>query len=553
MTKNITKATDYDYVIVGSGFGGSVSALRLSQKGYKVLVIEKGKWYKDSTYAHSAWDIRRWLWLPLLGLRGIMKITVLRHITVYSGVGVGGGSHTYGATLPTPKDAFFNTGSWANLQDWAKVLKPHYKEALRMLGAQENPHFTEADNVIKDLATKLGKEDQFHPSRVAIYFSDEKDHGKFVKDPYFDGEGPERRGCIECGSCFTGCRFNAKNTLDKNYLYLAQKLGTEIVAEQVVHDIKPAGKKDGSEGYFVSFKTSKPYSLFKQNHVVRAKGVIFSGGVLGTVPLLLKLKSLGSLSRLSNRVGEDIRTNNETLSTVTSFKEDVNFAQGVSIGSVLHTDDHSHLEPINYNAKSTLVKFIHAPNVAGKTIFGRTASFIKEMVTSPKQNLKVLFAKDWSKKSIILLFMQHLDSTLTFKRGFGGFMKSTLGTGPAPSRYIKESVSITKDIEELVDGKSSTGMTEAVLGTPSTAHILGGAVMGESDQDGVINDKCEVYGYDNMYVCDGSIVSANPGVNPSLSITAISEWAMTHIPNKNGLNKESKENNSNKDTNENVA
>ncbi|MBO9489446.1 GMC family oxidoreductase [Endozoicomonas sp. G2_1] len=532
MSKNITQASDYDYVIVGSGFGGSVSALRLSQKGYKVLVIEKGKWYKDNTYAHSAWDIRRWLWMPLLGLRGIMKITVLRHITVYSGVGVGGGSHTYGATLPTPKDAFFKTGSWAKLQNWQNVLKPHYTEALRMLGAQDNPHFTEADNVIKDLATKLGKEDQFHPSRVAIYFSDEKDHGKFVKDPYFGGEGPERRGCIECGSCFTGCRYNAKNTLDKNYLYLAQKLGTEIVAEQLVHDIKPAGNKDGSEGYFISFKSSKPYSLRKNNQVVRAKGVIFSGGVLGTVPLLLKLKAIGSLKRLSDRVGDDIRTNNETLSSVTSFKEGVNFAQGVAIGSVLHTDDHSHLEPINYNAQSTLVKFIHAPNVSGKTILHRAASFAKTMITSPKQNLKVLFAKDWSKKSIILLFMQHLDSTLSLKRGFGGWLTSSLGKGPAPSRYIKESESITKEVEEIVEGKSSTATTEALLGTPSTAHILGGAVMGASENEGVINDKCQVYGYQNMYVCDGSIVSANPGVNPSLSITAISEWAMSHVPDK---------------------
>ncbi|REL30823.1 GMC oxidoreductase [Thalassotalea euphylliae] len=538
MKKHTTKATDYDYVIVGSGFGGSVSALRLSQKGYKVLVIEKGRWYKDSTYAHSAWDLKRWLWMPLLGLRGIMKMTVLKHITVYSGVGVGGGSHTYGATLPTPKKAFFNTGSWANLQNWEEVLKPYYKEALRMLGAQDNPNFTQADIVIKELAQDLGKEDEFHPSRVAIFFSDKKDHGSFVKDPYFDGEGPERRGCIECGSCFTGCRFNAKNTLDKNYLYLAQKLGAEIVAEQEVHDIYPAGKKDGSEGYFVSFKSSKPYS-FKKNHVVRAKGVIFSGGVLGTVPLLLKLKEKGSLAGLSDKVGDDIRTNNETISTVTSFKEDINFAQGVSIGSVLHTDDHSHLEPINYNAQSTVVKFLHAPNVVGRTILSRAASFVKLMVTEPKENLKVLFTKDWSKKSIILLFMQHLDSTLSLKRGLGGRLTSNLGQGPAPSRYIKESTAITEKIEKIVDGKSSTGITEAVFGTPSTAHILGGSVMAASTEEGVINDKAEVFGYHNMYVCDGSAISANPGVNPSLSITALSEWAMSHVPDKNSEEKDS--------------
>ena len=523
--------TEYDYVIVGSGFGGSVSALRLSQKGYKVLVIEKGRWFKDTSYAKNAWDLKRWLWEPLLGFRGIMKMTVLNHITVYSGVGVGGGSLTYGATLPTPKKAFFNTGSWSQLNDWEKALSPYYEEAKRMLGARTNPNLTESDDVLKELSERIGKEDEFERSTVGVFFSDKDQKGSFVDDPYFDGEGPARKGCIECGSCMTGCRYNAKNSLDKNYLYLAQKLGTDIVAEKEVVDVRPAGEKDGSNGYYISYKSSKAYGK-KQQTVVYTKGVIFSGGVLGTVPLLLDLKDKQSLPNLSDRVGADIRTNNETVTAVTSFKEGVNYSQGVTIGSVLHTDEHSHLETIVHNKNSGFMKLLMAPTVTGSNLLKRALSFVKEMLTSPKSNLKVLFTNQWGKKSFMLLFMQHLDSTLSLKRGFGGRLKSTLGTGPAPSNFIPVSAEITKEVEKIVGGKASTGMTEAILGTPSTAHILGGAVMGANKKEGVINEKCEVYGYKNMLVCDGSAVSANPGVNPSLSITAISEWSMSHISNK---------------------
>ncbi len=537
MSNNSLEKNNYDYIIVGSGFGGSVSALRLSQKGYKVLVIEKGKWYKDNSYAKNAWNLNRWLWMPLLGFRGIMKMTVLKHVTVYSGVGVGGGSLTYGGTLPTPKSAFFKSGSWSKLQDWEKALKPYYKEALHMLGATNNPHLMQADEVIQELATRLGKEAEFHPSRVGIFFSDKEKQGNFEQDPYFQGEGPDRKGCIECGSCMTGCRYNAKNTLDKNYLYLAQKIGAKITAEKEVIDVIPSGKKDGSQGYFVTYKSSKPYGK-KQKTVVYAKGVIFSGGVLGTVPLLLNLKAKNSLPNLSEQVGADVRTNNETVNSVTSFNDKVDYAQGVAIGSVLHTDENSHVEPINYNANSSILKLLTAPNVTGTTFLTRFLSFIRIMLTNPKDNLKVLFAKNWGKKTVMLLFMQHLESTLSLKRGIGGRLTSGLGQGPAPSRHIPESDTVTKEVEKIMGGKSTTGITEAAFGTPSTAHVLGGAVMGKDKNEGVINDKCEVFGYQNMYVCDGSAVSANPGVNPSLSITAISEWCMSHVQNKVNLGSE---------------
>ncbi|GAA3555527.1 GMC family oxidoreductase N-terminal domain-containing protein [Marinobacter xestospongiae] len=309
MVDNKNNHPTYDFVIVGSGFGGSVSALRLSQKGYRVLVIEKGAWFKDNTYAKNAWNLRKWLWMPRLGLRGIMKMTVLRHVTVYSGVGVGGGSLTYGATLPTPKSSFFKSGSWSELQDWEQVLKPFYAEAMRMLGATTNPTLTDADRVIEDLAIQLGKEKNFQPSRVGVFFSDKGQQGSFVADPYFGGEGPERKGCVECGGCMTGCRHNAKNTLDKNYLYLAQKLGAKIAAEREVTDVMPAGSSDGRDGYFVSLKSSKPYGKLNSD-VILTKGVVFAGGVLGTVPLLLNLKASHSLRHLSPQLGADIRTNN---------------------------------------------------------------------------------------------------------------------------------------------------------------------------------------------------------------------------------------------------
>lgn len=523
----------YDYVIVGSGFGGAVSALRLSQKGYSVLVIEKGRWFSGQSHAKSAWNLSRWLWLPILGWRGIMKLTVFRHLTVYSGVGVGGGSLTYGATLPTPKSAFFNSGSWASMQNWEQVLKPHYEEALRMLGATVNPNLTEADFAIKKLAEDIGKERAFEAARVGVFFTQKSNPYSFEADPYFDGEGPARRGCISCGSCMTGCRHEAKNTLDKNYLFFAQKKGAVIQADTEVEDVVPAGKKDGSQGYFVTCRGANPYSRGPKR-VFYAKGVVFAGGVLGTVPLLIRLKASGALDRLSNAVGNFIRTNNETITSVTSFKDEVNFATGVSIGSVLHTDENSHLEPINQNSSSGLLRLLTAPKVKGSHIFSRLGAFVKVMLLNPKNNLRVLFTKNWGEKTLQLLFMQHLDSTLKFEKGMGNRIRTALGTGNAPSNNIPESSFLTEKVAEIVGGQAAMGMTEAVLGTPSTAHILGGAVMGDSSECGVINDKSEVYGYQNLYVCDGSAISANPGVNPSLSITAITEWSMSHIPTKKG-------------------
>lgn len=519
-----SKQNHYDYVIIGSGFGGSVSALRLSEKGYKVLVIEKGKWFKPEDFPTTNWDLKKWIWIPLLKFQGLFKITLFQHVGILSGVGVGGGSLVYANTLPIPKKPFFETGSWAGLSDWENELQAHYDTALKMLGAEKNPSLRKSDRVIKELATRMNQEEHFDTTNVAVYFGKP---GVTVDDPYFDGKGPDRTGCIQCGGCMLGCRYNSKNTLDKNYLWLAQQLGAEIVAESLVYDIKPKGEH-GENGYEIHYKDSTSY--FPNKYNISADAVIFSGGVLGTVDLLLNLKEK-SLPHLSNKVGYGIRTNSESLIGVTTYDKDKSFSDGVAIGSILHTDENSHVEPVKYSEGAGIWRLGMAPMVTGKTFFRRVFNMIKDIVTHPIQNFKMLTVDDWSKRTIILLFMQTLDSTLRLKKSFLG-MSSKIDTGQAPTSDIPEARAIANEVASIINGKPMVLSTETLFGIPTTAHILGGACMGRNSEEGVIDKDNKVYGYHNMYVCDGSMISANPGVNPSLSITAISERAMSKIPFK---------------------
>jgi cholesterol oxidase len=515
---------EYDYVIIGSGFGGSVSALRLSEKGYKVLVIEKGKWLGKDDFPKTNWELRKWMWLPRLGMQGLFRLSFFRHVAVLSGVGVGGGSLVYANTLPVPKRPFYETGSWAGLDDWEKELAPHYEMALRMLGAEKNPSVRHSDRVMQELARRIGKEDHFDTTNVAVYFGKP---GVTVTDPYFDGKGPERTGCIQCGGCMLGCRYDSKNTLDKNYLYLAQQLGCDIIAESEVYDVRAIGK-DGSGGYEVFYKDSLSY--FPKKSKVKSKGLIFSGGVLGTVQLLLKLKA-GSLPGLSDKVGFGIRTNSESLIGVTTFDKNKSFSDGVAIGSILHTDENSHIEPVKYSEGSGFWRLFMAPMVSGNNIFSRFFRMVKDFFVHPIDNLKVFFVDDWAKRTHILLFMQTIDSTLRFTKGAFG-MTTKIDTGKAPTSDIPEARALANEVAAIIDGKPMVMSTETLFGIPTTAHILGGACMGASADDGVIDKENRVFGYQNMLVCDGSMISANPGVNPSLSITAISEHAMSKIPFK---------------------
>lgn len=518
---------DYDYVIIGSGFGGSVSALRLSEKGYKVLVIEKGKWFKSEDFPKNNWNIKKWIWEPKLRLQGFFKMTFLNHVTVLSGVGVGGGSLTYANTLPVPKKEFFNSGSWSKLNNWEELLKPFYETGYKMLGANVNPTLFSADLTLQDIAKEIGKEAHFEATKVAVYFGEA---GKKVEDPYFNGNGPDRTGCTHCGACMTGCRFNAKNTLDKNYLYLAQQLGAKILAEKEVVNVTFLGNEDGSDGYKISFKSSLGK---KENGSITAKGVIFSGGVLGTVPLLLALKEK-SLPNLSDMVGCNIRTNNESLLVVTSTeKNPKDYSKGLAIGSILHTDENSHLEPVRYGEGSSFFKILTMPIIHSKFILIRVFGVLGLAIKQPIRLFKTIFAKNYAKRTTVLLFMQTLDSTLQLKLGNITKMKTKREKGEKATAFIPEALDFGKKFGKKVEGIPFANITDAILGTPTTAHILGGAVMGENELTGVIDKNCCIFGYKNIMVCDGSIISANPGVNPSLTITAISEYAMNVIPTNN--------------------
>ena len=518
---------DYDFIIIGSGFGGSVSTLRLSEKGYRVLVVEKGKWYTSQDFAKTNWNLKKWLWIPILRFFGIMRISIFRHIVALSGTGVGGGSLVYANTLPVPKTAFYKTGTWSKLAHWEAELKPYYTKALQMLGANRNPRLFDGDTVLKKLSKTIGKEDMFEYPDVAVFFGKEEVK---VKDPFFNGEGPEITGCNFCGGCMTGCRHNAKNTLDKNYLYLAQKKGAKILAEHEAYHVIPLDKESGTTGYKVSVKTST--KLFKRKKEYTTKGVVFSAGAIGTVKLLLKLKK-NFLPRLSERLGYLIRTNNETLISVSTLDKTKDMSKGIAIGSILHTDENSHLEVVRYTDGSGFWKLLHLPYTTGKNAFIRWIKMMGAVLKSPFGYFRVYFTNNWARSTVVLLFMQTIDSTLRFRRNIFGWMVSSVSTGKKPSPDIPESIELTKNYCDIAKGKATSFFLEALVGIPSTAHILGGAVMGVDASQGVIDKNNRVFGYENMLIIDGSMISANPGVNPALSITAIAERAMDQIQQKN--------------------
>jgi cholesterol oxidase len=515
---------DVDFLIVGSGFGGSVSALRLVEKGHRVVVLEKGRRLGADDFPRSNWNLKRWLWLPALGFRGLFKMTFLRHVTVLSGVGVGGGSLVYANTLPIPGDEFFTAPSWAGLADWKRELAPHYPVVHRMLGATDNPYTTPADEVLRELGRDLGRPDSdFRRSPVAVYFGTPE---VTVPDPYFGGEGPERTGCTQCGGCMIGCRFGAKNTLDKNYLWLAERRGAVVVPDTEVTWVKPLPEGgyqvDALEGARRFGRTPRRFT---------ARQVIFAGGVLGTVPLLLRLRaSADGLPRLSPRVGEFVRTNSEALLGVVSTRRDVDHSRGIAISSVLHTDEHSHLEPVRYPAGSGFFRLLVAPNAPGRNAPIRVLRAAVAGLRHPVRALRALLVWDWARVTIILLYMRTLEGHLRLRLGWGGRLSTSVSAGTAPSASIPEASELARRVGEKLDGLPQGLLTELLLDTPTTAHILGGACMGATPEEGVIDDRHRVHGYPGLYVVDGAAISANPGVNPSLTIAALAERAMGFVP-----------------------
>jgi cholesterol oxidase len=522
---------DCDFVIIGSGFGGSVAALRLVEKGYKVLLFEKGRRFRPEDFPKTNWDLKSWMWAPALGLRGIFKMSFFPHVTVVHGIGYGGGSLVYANTLPVPGESFFKRESWAGLADWHAELAPHYATAKRMLGATRNPNITYVDEVIRRVGREIGKEDSFHPTDVAVYFGEP---GKTVPDPYFGGKGPDRTGCISCGGCMTGCRFGAKNTLDQNYLYLAERLGLNVETETEVTAVRP----EPGGGFRIEALSGLPPGKRSQR-IVKARQVVFAGGVMGTIELLLRLKAdPNGLPRLSDRLGEFVRTNSESLIEVVSEKRDHDLSKGIAIGSILETDEHSHLEPTRYGEGSGFFRLLAAPHVAGSSSVTRLANLAVALVRHPLKFLRAATVPDFSKYSIILLYMRTLEGSIRMKlgrsltTGFFTGVTTELASGPAPTASIPEATDLAKRVAAQVQGYPVSLVTETALGIPTTAHILGGACMGDSAQTGVIDKDHRLFGYDGLYVVDGSAVSANPGVNPSLTITALAERAMSRIPPK---------------------
>lgn len=522
--------TMLDWIVVGSGFGGSVAALRLAEKGYDVTVLEQGRRFADKDFARTAWQLGRVLWAPKLGLKGIMAMTPLQHASVLSGVGVGGGSLVYGNTLYVPRsDAFYHHPQWSELADWRKLLAPHFDTAKRMLGVTTFVGDSASDQMMREVAAKLNVADSYHPTEVGVVFGAP---GDAVPDPYFGGKGPERAGCVRCGQCMLGCRFNAKNTLEKNYLYLAERAGVRIEALRTVIDIRPAGAADGSDGYLVTTVRSGRW-LGKDRRTLRTRGVVVAGGAVGTNVLLRRLKDSGALPRLSERLGDLVRTNSEAIVAATSRDRRSDWRAEIAITSSVHPDEHTHVTNNTYGAGGDFMALLFGPLTAGDGVGRRRMKFASEFLLAPLRWLNPLRARGWSRRSVVFTVMQSLDSALQLKpRRPGGRLRSYVTDAPAPKRFLPIANQVAEAAAEIMSGYGQSSVAESLLGTPTTAHILGGAVIGADADSGVVDRYHRAFGYENLLITDGSTIPANVGVNPSLAITALAEEAMTHVPAK---------------------
>ena len=523
----------WDVVVVGSGFGGSVAALRLSEKGYKVLVVESGRRFRDDELPKTSWRLPKFLWAPAVGMFGIQRLTLLNDVLVLSGAGVGGGSLVYGNTLYEPLEDFYSDPQWSHIAKWREELAPHYEQAKRMLGVVVNPVETAADKVMLEVATDMGVADTFHHTNVGVLFGERP--GEDVDDPFFGGAGPARTTCTSCGSCMSGCRVGAKNTLPKNYLHLAEGLGASIRALTTVTEIAP--RSEG--GYQISMRAAGPGAGVPSRSKVTADQVVLAAGTLGTQMILHTMKDAGILPGVSERLGQLTRTNSESILTVEARDLEVDYSVGPAITSSIHPNARTHVEPVRYGRGSNLMgnlsTVLTAGDRPGEPSVPRRKRFVAAVRSDPRSFLRSLSVRRWSERTTVMLVMQSLDNSLnvTMKRGPFGVrtLASTQGTGEPNPAWIPEAHDVATRFAEKTGGEARGTWTET-MNIPMTAHILGGAPIGDSAQTGVIDPWQRLYGHDGIHVVDGAAVSANLGVNPSLTITAQAERAMSFWPNK---------------------
>lgn len=517
---------NYDYIIIGSGFGGSVSAMRLSEKGYSVLVIEKGKRWADKDFAKSDWDLKRYLWVPMLKFFGIQKLTFFNQVFVVSGVGVGGGSLVYANTHMMPKENFYTNKLWSHFKDWKTVLTPYFAQAKFMLGTTQYEKDNAEDLILKEVAEEMGYGDTYKSvDGVGVYFGPTG----IETDPYFKGLGPKRKGCIECAACMVGCRHNAKNTLDKNYLWFAENMfGAKVVPETLVTKVEHT-----TDGYVIHTECSTSW-FSKNKKVYTSKGLVVSGGVLGTMDLLLKQKYVHkTLTGLSDKLGENILTNSEMLSGVGLADRKLN--HGIAISRIFSPDENTNIEVCKFPDGSGSMMRLGVPAVGDGSPAVRTAKVIGRMVTEPINSLRFFTTFRPARNGIIFLIMQTLENAmrLKLKRGlFGYTMTMVNDSAQRVPTYIPVGQEALYRYAEKVNGLPMNAFSEVMFNLASTAHILGGCPMGATKADGVVDDYFRVHGYPNMYILDGSIMPCNLGVNPSLTITTFAEYAMDHIPAK---------------------
>jgi cholesterol oxidase len=529
----------YDYVIIGSGFGGSVSAMRLAEKGYSVLVLERGKRYEDEDFPKTNWNIPKSLWLPFLRCFGTWELSFLNGAIALRGSGVGGGSLMYANVLLETDDRLFEAPSWHHLADWKVVLRPHYDTAKRMFGVTTNPRLWKADEIMREIAVEHNAVDTFRPTEVGVFFGEEN---KIVPDPYFDGAGPARAGCNFCGGCMVGCRYNAKNSLPKNYLYFAEKLGIQVLPEATVRDIRPLEKEvlDGAR-YEVEYRKTTAW-LFHPSQTVRARNVIVAAGALGTLELLFRCREqTKSLPMLSNRLGENMRTNSENLQAAVGRDKNIDYSKGVAITSIFCVDGVTYIEPVRFSDGSSLIRNLTAPLIDGGNIPIRIIRTLGEIIRHPVDFLYARFFSRWARYTTILLMMQPLEELLRMRLGrniFTLFRKRVMFHTDQGAQLPKSpaiSNSITRNFAQKMNGIPGATFMDSLFNFPITAHLMGGVPLGRDADEGVIDLDFQVHNYPGLYVVDGSVMPGNPGVNPSLTITALAEYAMSKIPPKKSL------------------